>query len=118
MISKMTKYSFILLSGDKDSFIEKLGALGLVDIVRSSKPVDDASHGMMAEIEQLGSLIQGLQNADVPEGTVPEPISKDIVSQASEVLQQYSEDRNAIRELEKEVESLHVWGNFDRTILD
>ena len=118
MISKMTKYSFILLSGDKDSFIEKLGALGLVDIVRSSKPVDDASHSMMAEIELLGSLIQGLQNADVPEGTTPEPIGKDIVSQAGEVLQQYSEDRNAIRELEKEVESLHVWGNFDRTILD
>ena len=118
MISKMTKYSFILLSGDKDSFIEKLGALGLIDIVRSSKPMDDASHSIMAEIEQLGSLIQGLQNADVPEGTTPEPIGRDIVSMAGELLQQYSEGRDSVRELEKEVESLHVWGSFDRSILD
>ena len=118
MISKMTKYSFILLSGDKDSFLEKLGALGLVDIVRCSKPVDEVSQKMMSEIELLGSLIQSLQNADIPEGTTPEPIAGDIVPMAGELLQQYAEDRNSIRELEKEVESLHIWGNFDRTILD
>ena len=118
MISKMTKYSFILLSGDKDSFLEKLGALGLVDIVRCSKPVDEVSQKMMSEIELLGSLIQSLQNADIPEGTTPEPIAEDIVPMAGELLQQYAEDRNSIRELEKEVESLHIWGNFDRTILD
>lgn len=118
MISKMTKYSFILLSGDKDSFLEKLGALGLVDIVRSTKPVNDATHEIMAEIELLNGLIHGLQTTYIPEGTVPERIDMDIVRLAGGVLMRYADDRNAISELEKEIESLRVWGNFDSTIID
>ena len=42
MIEKMTKYSFILLSADKEKFLEDLTELGVVDITRSSKPVDAA----------------------------------------------------------------------------
>lgn len=38
MITPMTKYSFVLLNGDKDLFLERLQELGVVDITRSSKP--------------------------------------------------------------------------------
>ena len=43
MISKMTKYSFILLSDEAKIFLKKIQALGLVDITRSAKPVDEHS---------------------------------------------------------------------------
>ena len=49
MITKMTKYSFVLLSGEKEGFLEKIQELGVVDITRSVKPVDDHSHEMLAE---------------------------------------------------------------------
>ena len=35
MIEKMTKYSFILLSGKTEEFLRRLQQLGLVDIARS-----------------------------------------------------------------------------------
>ena len=38
MIASMTKYSFILLNGQQDGFLEKLQEIGLVDITRSVKP--------------------------------------------------------------------------------
>lgn len=53
MITRMTKYSFVLLSGDKDTFLEKLQGLGVVDITRSSKPVDDHSRDLLAEMEDI-----------------------------------------------------------------
>ena len=118
MISKMTKYSFILLSGDKEQFLERLGDLGVVDIVRSAKPVDSASSLMLAEVEKINGLIQGLQNADIPEGTVPRPVEGDILRLSESLLVRFSEDNNEIKELEREVEDLRVWGSFDRAILD
>lgn len=51
MITPMTKYSFILLSEAKDAFLDDLRELGVVDITRSSKPVDDKSADLLAAIE-------------------------------------------------------------------
>ena len=36
MIEKMTKYSFVLLKGGEEEFLEQLRELGVVDIKRSS----------------------------------------------------------------------------------
>ena len=35
MITSMTKYSFILLKGEKDGFLDRLQELGVVDISRT-----------------------------------------------------------------------------------
>lgn len=50
MIDKMTKYSFILLSGESEAFLGKLQELGLVDITRSIKPVDEESSAKLDKI--------------------------------------------------------------------
>ena len=47
MITKMTKYSFILLSDEAGKFLEKLQEMGVVDITRSGKPVDVRSSAML-----------------------------------------------------------------------
>lgn len=62
MITTMTKYSFILLSGDKDNFLEELQNLGVVDIKRSSKPVDEVSGAMVARIEGLEETVNEIKN--------------------------------------------------------
>ena len=53
MIAKMTQYSFILLHGDKESFLTGLQQLGVVDITRSTKPVDSYSQGILDNIQTV-----------------------------------------------------------------
>lgn len=61
MIERMTKYSFILLSADKEKFIDKLTALGVVDITRSAKPVDAASTAILAEATGIKKQMAALE---------------------------------------------------------
>ena len=43
MVDKMMKYSFILLSGETEGFLTNLQELGVVDVTRSAKTIDDRS---------------------------------------------------------------------------
>ena len=117
MIASMTKYSFILLNGQQKELLEQLQAIGLVDITRSAKPIDEHSQKLMGEIEILDGLIQGLEKAEVPEGTQSEPIDGDIVRLAGGMLMRYSDDSVNIKQLRKEVEDMRVWGQFDPDLL-
>ncbi|MBR5054531.1 MAG: hypothetical protein IKX07_02910, partial [Bacteroidales bacterium] len=58
MIEKMTRYDFILLSGQKEEFIRELGTLGVMDITRSSKPVDEKSDALLSELEAVRAEIR------------------------------------------------------------
>lgn len=117
MIASMTKYSLILLNGQQKELLEQLQAIGLVDITRSAKPIDEHSQKLMGEIELLDGLIQGLEKAEVPEGTAAEPIDGDIVRLAGGMLMRYSDDSVNIKQLRKEVEDMRVWGEFDPDLL-
>lgn len=117
MITPMTKYSFILLNGEQQDLLEKLQELGLVDITRDAKGIDDQSRELWSQLELIDGLIQGLEKADVPEGTVPERIDGDIVRLAGGLLMRYAEDSDAIKTLNKERDAIKVWGNYDPEIL-
>ena len=52
MVTKMTKYSFILLSEQTEGFLNSLQELGVVDISRSLKPIDEQSSKMLAEADR------------------------------------------------------------------
>ena len=118
MIAPMTKYSFILLNGSQNDLLEKLQEVGLVDITRSAKPMDEKSHQLMGEIELLDGLIQGLHKVKVPEDVTAEAIDGDIVRLTGGMLMRYSDDVIEIEQLRKEVEALKVWGQFDPVLLD
>ena len=64
MIEKMTKYSFVLLHGGVDDFLVSLKEIGVMDIVRSPKPVDEVSAGMLADINSLKRQIERISNDD------------------------------------------------------
>ncbi len=64
MITKMTRYDFILLCGEKESFLNELQELGVVDIARSSKPVDGKSAAMMEKILGIRKAIAYLEGLD------------------------------------------------------
>jgi hypothetical protein len=64
MIDRMTKYSFVLLSGSEEGFLKQIEALGLVDITRSAKPVDDTSNELVTKISELKKAIDKLEKTD------------------------------------------------------
>ena len=64
MISPMTKYSFILLSGDQEKFLEDVRQLGVVDITRSVKPVDEKSSSMLEKISETRRILNVVENVD------------------------------------------------------
>ena len=120
MIEKMTKYSFVMLSADKEEFLSKLQELGLVDITRSEKPVDERSQNLLASAELRNGLIKGLRNADIPEGTEPVEYGKDedVERIAGGTLMLYNETRQKVADLQKELDSCSIWGNFDHSVLE
>ena len=64
MINKMSKFSFILLSGESEAFLEKLQELGVVDITRSIKPVDEESSAMLEKVLKARSAVSALEALD------------------------------------------------------
>ena len=122
MITPMTKYSFILLNGEQDGLLEKIQEVGLVDITRSTKPMDDNSHALAGEIDLLDGFIRGIRKAEIPEATQPVSFkregSDDIVRLAGGTLMLFSESQNKVKILEKQVRDLKIWGSFDSSIIE
>lgn len=96
MIEKMTKYSWILINSDKDEFLERLRELGIVDIKRSAKPVDEHSENLISRIEGIKARISELERAS--DATLTSLLSKK-------------------EELTKECAWAKVWGDFDSSKL-
>ena len=96
MIEKMTKYSFVLLSADKEEFLSGLQDLGLVDITRSEKPVDDNTAAMLADIEAQRKLIS------------------EIEAGSDSTLAGMKEN---LKNLQKSADAVRVWGDWDRKAL-
>ena len=61
MITKMTKYTFVLMSGRRDKFLEDIQELGVVDITRSTKAIDEHSEHLMFEIEDTRKHISQIK---------------------------------------------------------
>ena len=61
MIEKMTKYSFILMNEDKEKFIEQLSELGVMDITRARKPMDERSTKIYADAVSIKQQMAELE---------------------------------------------------------
>lgn len=107
----MTKYDFILLSGDIDDFLKKLQAVGVVDITRSVKPIDESSEKMFSQAEMLRkalAVLKGVETAKPADAKVKNP--------AAEVLTVVGEKeamKAQLPQLQREIEERKPWGIFD-----
>ena len=64
MITKMTKYTFLLLTSDTEAFLRDIQNLGVLDITRSRKPVDATSGKLYREAETLRKEIDIVEKCD------------------------------------------------------
>ena len=96
MIEKMTKYSFVLLDAGREDFLSSLQELGLVDITRSSKPVDERSATLLDSMEARKKRLD------------------EIKAGSDATLKALNDKLSALR---KEEEQIRVWGSWDRSAI-
>ena len=125
MITKMTKYSFILLTGEKEGFLEQLQELGVVDISRSVKPVDQDSSEMLAKATRAKKTIEFLAGIDYTKDADYEAISKTTTHIEGSPVEYVDGCKARISVLEsdlantlKQVSARYPWGEFDKAALD
>lgn len=127
MIDKMTKFSFILLTGESEAFLGKLQELGVVDITRSVKPVDEKSAQMFDRLSEVRRAIAALEDLDYskdPDREKIEALAASTVPQGCrrkltlKTLDDISSLETRIAAARKSLETLAPWGEFDRNAVD
>lgn len=125
MITKMTKYSFVLLTGEKEGFLEQLQELGVVDISRSVKPVDQDSSEMLAKASRARKALEFLESIDYSKDADHEAISVATVSIDYDPVSFVEDSRERLAELtaslsavRKQMDILLPWGDYDKKALD
>ena len=125
MITKMTKYSFVLLTGEKEGFLEQLQELGVVDISRSVKPIDSDSSVMFHKAERARKTLEFLESIDYSKDTDAEAIAKatvniegDPVDFIEECKAKLTELHAALAHAEKQLQATLPWGEYDKKALD
>ena len=125
MITKMTKYSFVLLTGEKEGFLEQLQELGVVDISRSVKPIDSDSSVMFHKAERAKKVLEFLEGIDYSKDADAEAIAKATVNIEGDPVDFIEECRAKLTELhaalahaEKQLQATLPWGEYDKKALD
>ena len=107
----MTKYDFILMSGEADAFLKKLQEIGLVDITRSVKPIDEQSEKLSLQADIYRKAIAALKEVEPAE--FAEKTYGDLAVNVMETVNGIESDRNQLAQLRKEFEECQPWGNFN-----
>ena len=111
MVTEMTKYDFILMSGNADAFLKKLQEVGLVDITRSVKPVDEKSEKLSYRAEIYRKAIAALKEVEPAE--FAEKTYGDLAVNVMETIKGKEEAVNQLAQLRKDLDECRPWGNFD-----
>lgn len=116
MIVRMTKYSFVVLSQELDSFLLKLQELGMMDITRSVRPVDQNSKEMVelsARYKSAVSLLKRLSKECEGITPVATEVSDDLFLQTVEKVFAAKDEAVSLRgQLLRDIQESEVWGDF------
>ena len=111
MVTEMTKYDFILMSGDADAFLEKLQAVGVMDITRSLKPVDEKSEKLSNRAEIYRKALVALKEVEPAE--FAEKTYGDIAVNVLETVKGKEEALSQLAQLDKAHDESLAWGRFN-----
>lgn len=123
MITRMTKYSFILLSGEAKSFLARLQDLGVVDITRSKKPVDMRSSAILEKAMEIRKVISMLEKTDYGKDADADAIihacesaelPDDVVKSALDTAAELERLKARLESLSREIRDRSPWGDFDK----
>ena len=107
----MTKYNFILLSGDVEDFLKKLQGVGVMDITRSTKPVDEKSETLSSKAGNYRKALSLLKNVQPAE--FADKVYGDLASNVIETVNEKEVATAQLYQLQKDMEERLPWGQFD-----
>ena len=116
-----------MLTGEKDGFLEELQELGVVDITRSTKPIDEESHAMLEKAQRAKNAVEVLEKIDYSKDSKANEIAKlakkqkigeDIVQFVETQINTLNEAKAALTLVEKEIAIRKPWGYYDKEALD
>ena len=126
MITKMTKYSFILYHMEVQTFLERVQEIGMVDITRENKGVDEHSKEKFALLERyataeksikaLSETLSGKNISSAPDlnGYSPEELLVTTENSLEERIYLNSELKSMLRERDEAAQ----WGAFTKEDID
>jgi V/A-type H+-transporting ATPase subunit I len=114
MITKMTKYSFIVYHQELNSFLETLQSLGMVDIVRNNKPIDQKSGEMFDQIKRYKAALKRLAHFTPSIDAAPShPISEaELLTTVESSLTLLDANKQELDSLNRDLESALPWGEI------
>ncbi len=122
MIAKMDKYSFVLFQPELDSFIENIRSLGMLDITRATRPIDDTSMKLLENTKRNGALIKRAESfklkLSVPKTLyiAPESTNADeLFDNLEDYFNQYDSIIQEIDTLQREKAESEPWGIFEKS---
>lgn len=111
MISPMTKYSFVLLCGQTEEFLSRIQELGVIDITRSLKPIDEKSEKLLADADEVKKALSVLKNCkgEPDKSSVSGCSAKDVLDTDERI----AELRGELTSAKKELVARKPWGEFN-----
>ena len=113
------------MTGEKEGFLEQLQELGVVDISRSVKPVDQDSSEMFAKASRAKKAIEFLESINYSKDADAEAVAKATVNVEGDPVDFTEKCRNRLSELnsslanaEKQMKARLPWGEYDKAALD
>ena len=120
MIEKMNRCSFVLLSGDEEKFLKDLQDLGMVDITRSSKPVDDKSAALLSKVESIKRALEWFKGSDYSQDRDFKQINAYVIGTVSDPLKETADNISVLEETSAALSDAYAerearlhWGRFD-----
>ena len=113
------------MTEEKEGFLEQLQELGVVDISRSVKPVDQDSSEMLAKATRARNVLEFLESVDYSKEADAEAIAKATVTVDGDPVDFVEQSRLRLGELNSELAAVQKqmkirrpWGEYDKKALD
>ncbi|MFR9649941.1 MAG: V-type ATP synthase subunit I [Rikenellaceae bacterium] len=112
MITKMSKYDFILYAASCGEFVDKLRELSLVDVTTSSWEADDSGRELLLKVESYSKAISEIEALDSEIQAESYGSGEEAFAAYCDITSQRAEHLSKIAALEKMVEDMVGWGEF------
>ncbi|MCL2098609.1 MAG: hypothetical protein FWH23_07640 [Bacteroidales bacterium] len=117
----MIKYDLVLYRRDTTAFLERLQALGVVDVRRSNRPIDKQSASLLEEINRCNAackLLSKHKTDEVAVGLASEEQPLQILHTVEKLWTEHTQLTDRRAKLMLEIEVSRPWGNWGTAPID
>lgn len=118
MIKKMTKYSFVVFHKECDNFLNSLQTLGLVDVTRCNKAVDETSKAQFDKIAAYGNIIKILQGITEQSSHPVDIPQEQLFTEAETALARKAELAKKLSVATANYKAAAPWGEIEQSDLE